>query len=153
MYTAGGAVTPKILVRPPFLYRTLSGLLTPRQAAGPHGWKLTEFYFNYVIAIAGATSVDVVFTTETAQANNVARAAASTTPLGAPIYQNPPGTVVTTLPVATQAAPYVCRIVPTTPVFITTERQMLTVELQLSLPNTTAFTITELSFHFSMAEY
>ena len=149
-YTAGGAITPKIPVPIRLWYRTFTG--GPALAA-PHGFKLTAMFLNYKVATADATSVDVVFNTETAQSNNTARAAASTTPLGTVAYQNPPGTVVATLPVAQQAAPYVTKIVPATPVFITTQRQLLTAEIQLSLPNTCVLTITEVSFLFSLALY
>lgn len=153
VFTAGGAITPNVPIIIPNIYRTLSGLLNPRQTAAPHGWKLTAMYLSYTVATADATAVAVVFTTEKAQANNTARSARSTTPLGTVVYQNPPGTVVATLPVAQQAAPYVNKIVPGTPVFITTERDILTAEIQLSLPNTCVLTITEVSFNFSMAMY
>ena len=154
VFTSGGAITPVVPIYFPMPYRTLSGLAIANNATvQPHGFKLTACRLAYTIATLAATSVNFVFTTEAAQANNTARAAASNTPLGAVTYHNPPGTVVASLPVATQANPYLCSVVFATPVFITTERQFLMGELQLSLPNTTVFTLTELSFQFSYALY
>jgi hypothetical protein len=147
-YTAGAAITPNIIVPIseylPF-HRTY--------ATQPHGFKLINMILSYTVATANATSVNVVFNTETPQANNTARSAASTTPLGTVAYQNPPGTSVNNLPVATQANPYVCQIVPGTPVAVTTDRQTLTAEIQLSLPLNCVLTITEVAFHFALGLY
>jgi hypothetical protein len=153
VFTSGGAITPKVPVYIPNLYRTLNQYLDGRNASQPHGFKLRAMYLSYTIATADATSIAVVFTTESAQSNSTARANSSTTPLGTVTYENPPGTVVGTLPVGQDADPLVNKIVPGTPAFITTERDILTAELQLSLPNTCVLTITELSFNFAMALY
>lgn len=152
-YTAGGAITPKLAL-PLSMYlpfhRTLTGTTS---TSAPHGFKLLDLILNYKVATADATSVAVVFNTETPQANATARSAASTTPLGTITYQNPLGTVVATLPVAQQATPYVNRIVLGTPAFVNTDRSTLTAEIQLSLPNTCVFTITDIALHFALAAY
>ena len=153
LFTAGAAITPNVPIYIPLLYRTLAGLLNARTSANPHGMKVTAMYLNYYIATAAATSIAVVFTSETVQVDNTARTNASTTPLGAITYENPVGTVVSTLPVATQAAPYVCKIVPATPAFLTTNRQGLTAEIQLSLPNTCVVAITDIWLDISLALY
>jgi hypothetical protein len=147
-YTAGAAITPNIIL-------PISEYLPFHRfyATQPHGFKLITMILSYTVATAAATSVNVVFNTETPQGNNTARSAASTTPLGTVAYENPPGTAVAALPVAIQANPYVCRIVPSTPVAITTNRQTLTAEIQLSLPNTCVLTITEVTLRFALGLY
>lgn len=153
-YTAGGAITPKIGIMLSShipLHRTFTG--DKNNAAAYHGFLLKDMILSYKVATADATSVAVVFNTETTQANNTARAAASATPYGTITYENPLGTVVATLPVAQQAAPYVNKIVLGTPAWVNTDRQILTAEIQLSLPNTCVLTITEVSFHYGLAIY
>ena len=151
VFTSGGSITPKVPVYPPMLYRTLNTMLDGRYASQPHGYLLQAMYLSYTIATADATSLAVVFTTETAQTNSTTRAQGSATPLGTVTYENPPGTTAAALPVGQDADPLVCKIVPGTPVFITDERTILTAELQMSLPNTCVVTITELAFSFAVA--
>ena len=153
-YTAGDAITPNIPVFLPMIYRTMNATTNPPGVAPTHhGWKITKLRMNYTIGTLAATSIAVVFTTETAEANATALANRSTTPLGTVAYQNPPLTVVGTLPVATQATPYVCDIVPATPAFVNIDGDLLTAEIQLSLQNTTVFTIRQLWAYFTYAMY
>lgn len=152
-YTAGGAITPSIPI-PIAQYLPFSRQFTGSPAAVvPKGFKLTGMYLSYTVATANATSVAVVFTQETAQSNNSARANTSTTPLGAVTYQNPIGTTVASLPVAIQANPYVNFISVATPAFVNTLRSNLTAEIQLSLPLNCVLTITEIALVFSLALY
>ena len=152
LFTAGGAITPKIPVYiPGYLYRTY--VAGANQVAAPKGYKVNYMILGYTIATADATSIAVVFTTEDIQTNSTARSNSSTTPLGAVTYQNPIGTVVSVPPVIQDADPVIVKVVPATPVFITAERDILTAEIQLSLPNTCALKITELSFNLSVALY
>lgn len=154
--TAGAAVTPNIWTSIEFPLRR-TATVTPSGGANPatagHGYKIVDLILGYTVATLAATSVNVVATQEAPQSNNGARANTSTTPLGAVTYENPVGTVVASLPVATQANPYNCRIVFATPVFITLAQSLLTVEIQLSLPNTSVVTITDLIARGSMALY
>jgi len=147
-YTAGGSVAAYSFIN---INRILPFART--YATALHGFKLIDMILSYTVATAGATSVAVAFATETAQANNSARAVASATPLGAVTYQNPIGTVVSTLPVSTQASPYVCKIVLGTPVAIATDRQTLSCEILWTLPNTCVVAITEIAFHFALGIY
>lgn len=153
-YTAGGAITPKLVIPlSRMLYRTFVQATGQLTRSNPHGFLVKDMYLSYFIATADATSIAVVATNEAAQSNNAARANASTTPLGTITYENPPGTTVGTLPVAQQANPYVTKIACGTPAFINTDRQNLTFEVQLSLPNTCVVTITEIAFHLAYAMY
>jgi hypothetical protein len=148
-YTAGAAAASTNIIVPISEYLPFHRIY----ATQPHGFKLINMILSYAVATAAATSVAVVFNTETPQTNNTARSAASTTPLGAITYQNPPGTAVAALPVAIQANQYVCQIVPGTPVAVTTDRQTLTAEIQLSLAANGVLTITEVAFHFALGLY
>lgn len=148
-YTAGAAITPKLVVPISLIYRSFQA--ATGRTANPHGFKILDMYLSYFVGTADATSIAVVFTSEEAQTNNTARSNASTTPLGAVTYENPVGTVAATLPVAQQASPYVNKIVVATPAFITTDRRNLTAEIQMSLPNTCVVTITEVAFHLAWA--
>lgn len=151
VFTSGGAITPKVPIYLPIWYRTYTG--SRQYGSAPHGIKVNYMILSYTIATADATSVAVVFTTETAQTNSTTRAQGSSTPLGAVTYENPIGTSVSVLPVGQDADPLVSKIIPATPIFITDERTILTAELQLSLPNTCVLTVTEIALNCSVAWY
>lgn len=156
VYTAGGAVASFVLLRLPELIRTGTGFTVgPNTAAGtaynPHGYKVTSIDINYTVGTLAATSIDITAQTETAQTNNTARANASTTALGTVTYQNPVGTTVSTLPVATQANPYQCRAAFGTPIFVPSN--ILTFEIAMVLPNTSVVSITGLWVNYSFALY
>lgn len=119
--------------------------------SAPHGYKIKDIVLCYTVTTLAATSVNVALATEL-QANNGARSA-TTTPMGAVTYENPIGTVVGSLPVATQANPYVCRAVPATPTFITADNTILSFEIVVVLPNTSVLTITQVGVHYAMALY
>lgn len=152
-YTAGAAITPKLPISIsnllPF-HRTFLG--SSGATSNPHGFILKSMIVSYIVGVAALNAIAAVFTTETAQAEAVARAAASTSPFGAVIVQNPPGTVAAA-PLTTQATPHVVAFVPTTPAFVNTQRQLLTAELQLDMANTGTFAITEISLLFALAAY
>ncbi len=151
-YTAGGAAAPFINFILPEAIRTGTGLVTPPgQTYNLHGYKVTSIDLNYILTTADLTSIAVTAQTETAQTNNVARANASVTPLGAVTYQNPIGTVVATLPVAQQAAPYQCRVIFATPVFVPTNN--LTFEIGFVMQNNGVMAITGLWINYTGAWY
>ncbi len=152
LYTGGGATASFTRFSVPEIIRTglTSGTL-PQSTYALHGYKVTSIDFNYVVATLAPTSIIWTAQTETAQTNNVARANASTTPLGAVTYQNPVGTVVASLPVATQASPYQTRIVFGTPVFLPVDN--LSFEMGLVQANTSVVSVTGLWFNISLAIY
>ncbi len=152
LYTMGGAVDSFIHLRVPEVTRT--GTSTggvPQSTYALHGYKVTSIDLNYVIATLAPTSITVTAVAETAQANNVARSNATVTALGAVTYQNPVGTVVSVLPVATQAAPYCTRVIFATPVFVPANH--LAFEIELIGTNTAVVSITGLWFNYTLAVY
>lgn len=155
VYTAGGAVNSFILIQPQLIARYCSATPSPPYTTfQPHGYKLTSMDLNYTVGTANATTISVAAQTETYQTNNTARANASTTPLGTVTYQNPVGTTAASLPVATQANPYQCRVLFGTPVFLTgASIPNLNIEINLVLPNTSVVTITYCALNFSYALY
>src|SRR6266487_3023668 len=63
------------------------------------------------------------------------------------------GTVAATLPVATQANPYVTRIVPAAPIFVNTDNTDVWLEISEVNPGTAVMAITHLGYHCSVALY
>lgn len=155
VYTAGGAVASFTRLIVPELIRTgiTSGTAQVPQAGAYalHGYKLTSVDIDYSVSVLAPTSIVVTAQTETAQTNNVARANASTTALGTVTYQNPVGTTVSVLPVATQANPYQCRVAFGTPIFCPVDN--LTLEIAWTMVNTNVVTVTGLWANFSYAPY
>ena len=117
----------------------------------PHGFKLLDLVLGYTIGTAAETTVSVAFFTEV-QTNNTARASTAT-PFGAVTYENPIGTVVATLPVATQANPYVSRAVPATPIFVNADNTDVYAEVSFVNPGTAVAVLTHIGYHVSVALY
>jgi hypothetical protein len=131
-----------------WLFRKFTGAPV---AAAPHGMKITDFVLDYIIATAAETTVSVAFFTNL-DVNAQARASVAT-PFGAVTYENPIGTVVATLPVATQATPYVCRAIPATPIFVNVDNTAAFAEISCVNPGTAVITFTRIGFHASAALY
>lgn len=119
--------------------------------ANPHGFKVTDLVFNYIVATLAVTSVAVTFVTNL-DVNAVARAAV-TAPFGAVTYENPIGTVVANPAVATQATPYVTRAVPAAPAFVNVDNTDLFAEITFVIPNTSVPSLTHVGFHCSVGLY
>jgi hypothetical protein len=122
-------------------------------AAAPHGVKILDVAFGYTIATAAETSIAVTFNVE-ADVNATARAL-TTNPFGAGAvtYENPIGTSVANLPVATQATPYVCRAIPATPAFINADISQVNAEISFVNPGTSVATLTFVAWHLAVALY
>jgi hypothetical protein len=146
---AAAASTGIVVVPINFFFRKFAS--TTGGVNNPHGMKLLDFVLAYTVATAAETSVNVTFNT-VVDANATARAA-TTTALGAVTYENPIGTSVANLPVATQATPYVCRAIPATPIFINTDNTELIAEIACVNPGTSVITFTHIGFHASLALY
>jgi hypothetical protein len=153
IYTAAitAAAATQIVVVPLVMpQRKFAG--TPGGAA-PHGVKVLDLAFGYTIGTAGETSIAVTFNVET-PANATARALVSN-PFGsgAVTYENPLGTVAATLPVATQATPYVVRAIPATPAFINADMSQIYAEISFVNPGTSVATLTFISWHVALGLY
>lgn len=149
--TETGAAATHVLVVPLGfqLQRLFAG--TPA-AAAPHGVKINGLELNYTIATANMTSIAVTFNAET-QANNGARAITSN-PFGSSVtYQNPPGTTAASLPVATQANPYVTIATPSAPIFVNTDETFIAAEISFVNPGTAVAGITGVQWMLSVALY
>ncbi|SRR6266487_4497774 len=152
LYTAtlaASAATGIVIVPITGIFRKFSS--TVGGVNNPHGFKLLDFVLCYTVATAAETTISGAFFTEV-QANNGARASVAT-PFGAVTYENPIGTVAATLPVATQANPYVTRIVPAAPIFVNTDNTDVWLEISEVNPGTAVMAITHLGYHCSVALY
>jgi hypothetical protein len=145
---AAAASTGIVIVPLVGLHRKFTGAPV---AAAPHGLKILDLAFGYTIATAGETTISVTFSTET-QTNNAVRAA-TTAPFGTVTYENPIGTTVANLPVATQANPYVVRAVPGTPIFVNTDNTQVYAEISFVNPGTSVATLTFMTWHLAVALY
>lgn len=120
-------------------------------AQNPHGFKVTDLVFSYIVATLAITSAAVTFVTNL-DVNATARAAV-TAPFGAVTYENPIGTVVANPAVATQATPYMTRAVPAAPVFVNVDNTDVFAEITFVIPNTSVPSLTHVGFHASVALY
>lgn len=132
------------------LFRKFAGA-SRAPALAPHGFKITDLVFNYVVATLAPTSLAVAFFTQV-DVNATARASVAT-PFGAVTYENPIGTVVANPAVTVQATPYVTRAVPAAPVFVNADNTEVYAEITVIMPNTSVVTLTHIGFHCSVALY
>ncbi len=151
---AGGSSTCFIYIPFRTIYRTLAAttLLDPKTPAGAHGFMVKSMVMAYGVTTLGITSAAVAFQRSTAFVDGTAAPAVNTTPLGATMaYQEPPGTVITTLPIAATATPYVVAVVPPSPVWFTTVRDALNAEIAFVAPSTSVFTMFDIWFNILVA--
>ncbi len=153
-YTATGAVNSFIYVPLPLIYRTLAAttLLDPKTPAGAHGFMIKSMVMAYGVTTLAITTATVAFQRAVAFLDAAAIPAINSTPLGATMaYQEPPGTVVTTLPVAASATPYVVAIVPPSPVWFTTVRDAINAEINLVAASSSVITLYDIWFNVLVA--
>ncbi len=152
--SAGGTVNSFIYIPFRQIYRTLAAttLLDPKTPAGAHGFKINSMVMAYGVTVLAATTVAVAFQRAVAFVDVTAAPAVNTTPLGVTMaLQEPPGTSVASLPLATTSNSYVVAVVPPSPVFITTVRDAINAEINIVLASSSVFTLFDVWFNLSVA--